>query len=738
MGLKLKPFRGYAWRLIVLFALLPSVSVVAAPRIACDDAVFDFGDVSSGDVSHAFSIANLGDEDLVIGNLRACCGGSMSIASKTIAPGSNTQVTVKLSLNHRNGQQRKSFYIASNDPVQPYFQLRFIGSVVPPVSLSPSGLSFGEVEADAVVKQQMQLICSADTVIQITNVVSSATTFAVSAEKAAEVTSHVITVRTVPPLSNGLTQANISIYTDNPAYPVFTAPVSAAVVGGLIAVPKELLLKEGAGGGVSRFVAIQSRDQSPFKITGVQLPGNGMKATVTALGPGAYRCEVINIHPLAELDGQQVRIITDHPTARIVAVPIRVVLSESPTNPVTRMSSVAETMAPAVPPVIIDYFYEEGCPDCQKIRNQVLPALKERFGSPTSEGSPSGAVDVFQPRYELSQSSSREGFYVLNYNDVGEMDVIRKLFAYQEKLGIKENEPVCMVVDYKYVFNGFASIQKGLLQQIDASVAARMAEGWVAPEPIREAANAAETLEIAKRRSQGFTLGLVAIAGLTDGINPCAIASLVFLMSMLRLSKNAGRGLLVMGATYCLAAFVTYIAIGFGLLRALHLLDQFETIQKGIEIVMLCLLGVLALLSFRDAYRFHAGANPDDITLQLPDKVKRLSHKIMREGLKTKNLILGGITIGVLVTGLETVCTGQVLVPTLVVVIREAGQSTRELAYLLLYNFMFILPLIVVFVLTYFGLTTEALMAWSRRNVVFSKVMLGCFFVAMGVLVVLL
>ncbi len=193
-----------------------------------------------------------------------------------------------------------------------------------------------------------------------------------------------------------------------------------------------------------------------------------------------------------------------------------------------------------------------------------------------------------------------------------------------------------------------------------------------------------------------------------------------------------------MGATYCLAAFVTYIAIGFGLLRALHLLDQFETIQKGIEIVMLCLLGVLALLSFRDAYRFHAGANPDDITLQLPDKVKRLSHKIMREGLKTKNLILGGITIGVLVTGLETVCTGQVLVPTLVVVIREAGQSTRELAYLLLYNFMFILPLIVVFVLTYFGLTTEALMAWSRRNVVFSKVMLGCFFVAMGVLVVLL
>jgi thiol-disulfide isomerase/thioredoxin len=364
----------------------------------------------------------------------------------------------------------------------------------------------------------------------------------------------------------------------------------------------------------------------------------------------------------------------------------------------------------SVPPVVIDFFYEAGCPDCQKVKSLVLPELNERF----------------------------EGFYVLHYNDVGEKDVIGKLFAYQEKLGITENAPVCMVVDYKYVFNGFAAIQKGLLAQIDECVAARMAEGWVAPEPIEDAANAAETLDVAKRRSQGFTLGMVTIAGLTDGINPCAIASLVFLMSMLRLSKNAGKGLLVMGASYCLAAFLTYIAIGFGLLRVLHLMDQFESMQRGIEVVMLGILAVLAFLSFRDAYRFKVGGNPDAITLQLPKGVKARAHKIMREGLKARSLIVGGVTIGVLVTGLETVCTGQVLVPTLVVVIRESGQPARELLYLLLYNAMFILPLVVIFILTYYGLTTEALMAWSKKNVVFSKVLLGFFFVAMGVLLAVL
>jgi hypothetical protein len=359
---------------------------------------------------------------------------------------------------------------------------------------------------------------------------------------------------------------------------------------------------------------------------------------------------------------------------------------------------------------VIDYFFEAGCPDCQKVKNQVLPELTQRY----------------------------EGFFVINRHDVGDKDVIRKLFVYQDALEITKNEPVCMVVDYNHVFNGFSAIKKGLLQKIDKCVAERMVDGWMPPVPIHEAQNASETLEIAKRRSSAFTIGMVVVAGLTDGINPCAIASLVFLMSLLRLSKNAGRGLLLMGVSYCLASFVTYIAIGFGLLRALHLLDQFEAMQKGIEFVMLAVLAVLALLSFRDAYRFKVGGNPEDITLQLPKGVKKMAHKIMREGVKAKSLILGGIAIGVLVTGLETVCTGQVLVPTLVVVIRDSEKSARELSYLLLYNFMFILPLIVVFVLTYYGLTTAALLAWSKKNVVFSKVLLGCFFVAMGVLVFVL
>ncbi len=83
---------------------------------------------------------------------------------------------------------------------------------------------------------------------------------------------------------------------------------------------------------------------------------------------------------------------------------------------------------------------------------------------------------------------------------------------------------------------------------------------------------------------------------------------------------------------------------------------------------------------------------------------------------------------------LESVCTGQVYVPTLILMVKATG-SGMALMLLLLYNAMFILPLVVVFAATYRGLNTQTLVEWSRRNVVTSKVLLGAFFAAMGVLI---
>jgi hypothetical protein len=51
---------------------------------------------------------------------------------------------------------------------------------------------------------------------------------------------------------------------------------------------------------------------------------------------------------------------------------------------------------------------------------------------------------------------------------------------------------------------------------------------------------------------------------------------------------------------------------------------------------------------------------------------------------------------------------------------------------------MFILPLIIVLWLTWRGLKTAELLAWSRRNVVFSKCLLGFFFLSLATLLMML
>ena len=354
------------------------------------------------------------------------------------------------------------------------------------------------------------------------------------------------------------------------------------------------------------------------------------------------------------------------------------------------------------PPVIIDFFYEPGCAECQHVKDEVLPQLESRY----------------------------EGFYKLVWNDVGILSNMLKLVTYQTKLGTRDrNESVSMVVDYSRAFTGLDEIRKGLIPEVEHRIAAHLEPGWTPPVPIAVGGGGTnEPMKQAIESARTFALMAVLAGGLIDGINPCAISALVFFMSLLAVAKVRGRGLLVMGVSFCLASFLVYTALGFGLLRVLHTVSVFPLVRKGINVVMLAVLGVLAVLSFRDAWRFKRSGKAQDLTLQLPDALKARIHAVMRTRLKNSSLIAGGFVVGAAVTVLESVCTGQVYVPTLVVVIRSGRASSHEWAYLLLYNVMFMVPLVTVFVFAYFGLRTEALLKWSRGNVVRSKVLLGSLF----------
>jgi len=366
------------------------------------------------------------------------------------------------------------------------------------------------------------------------------------------------------------------------------------------------------------------------------------------------------------------------------------------------LSSMLYAQSSPITPVVVDYFYETGCPECDQVSAEVLPELKDQY----------------------------EGFYILNRHDVGILTNAIKLIAYQEHLSITENSSVSMFVDYTLSFGGIKTIKEKLLPAMDKLVAERLAAGWNPPQPIEW--DQSQGIDKARERADTFTLPAVIFAGLIDGINPCAISTLVFLMSLLIISQIGRRGRLLMGLSFCFASFATYTAIGFGLLRCLHMLEIFPSIRRWFEMGMAALLFILAYFSFRDAVMFGRTHDPRNVSLQLPDSIKRIIHKLMRKALKSHNLIISGLIVGCLVTLLETVCTGQVYLPTMTVILKNDG-DLRIWSLLLLYNTMFIMPLIVALVLTRYGMTTETMIEWSKKNVPFSKTIIGIFFLSVAV-----
>ena len=365
-------------------------------------------------------------------------------------------------------------------------------------------------------------------------------------------------------------------------------------------------------------------------------------------------------------------------------------------------ASAEQPVGSGVPlPVVIDYFYEPGCPACLRIRNEVLPELRHRY----------------------------EGFYVLNRFDTGVLSNVVRLVAYQDALGVADNSSVSMFIDYGHAFCGIEKIRSGLTPCLDARISERLAPGWRSPDPIP--ITQGERAAVHDRVS-GFTLSAVVLAGLVDGINPCAISTLVLFMSMLLVGGFRSRRVLIMGGAFVIASFSVYTAIGLGLLRCLHLLDAFPLVaavfRKGLGGVLL----LLALFSFRDAIRYRRTRDPHQVTVKLPEGIRKWIHAVVRKGGRSHHLVVAGLIVGSVVTALETVCTGQVYVPAMALVARESVGG-RAWGLLLLYNLMFVAPLIAAIVLTRFGLRTDAMLALSRKNVPFSKLLLGSFLVAVAV-----
>lgn len=225
------------------------------------------------------------------------------------------------------------------------------------------------------------------------------------------------------------------------------------------------------------------------------------------------------------------------------------------------------------------------------------------------------------------------------------------------------------------------------------------------------------------------TLPAVVGAGLLDSLNPCAFALLlVFVATMLALVqrqelnvRDARRWLVKRGGVYILGIFLTYLALGLGLLGALQVARELSGTHLVSRVAALGAIG-LGLLAFQEALLPEFGAR-----LSAHVDVTRLRQRVSRLGLPA--LFGAGVLVGLCTLP----CAGAVYLAVLALLTARTTLVVGA-GYLLLYNAAFIAPLAVVLACASSQPVYRRLARWQLRQRVFLKLVTGTATIAIGLL----
>ncbi|NOZ58860.1 MAG: hypothetical protein GXO66_04710 [Euryarchaeota archaeon] len=216
-------------------------------------------------------------------------------------------------------------------------------------------------------------------------------------------------------------------------------------------------------------------------------------------------------------------------------------------------------------------------------------------------------------------------------------------------------------------------------------------------------------------------LPLVIVSGLLDGINPCAFAVLLFFIAFLFTIKKTRAGVLKMGAVYISAIFLAYFLIGIGIMKALIFTGKPHFMAK-LGAYLIILLGLINIKDYINPFAF-------PVHLRIP----RFTHATLRRW-AYKGTFPSAAVLGFLVGLCTFPCSGGIYVAILALLSAKTTYF-QGLAYLLIYNFMFVLPLIVILALASNERVTKRLKEWEESKARKMRLASGIVMILLGVVI---
>lgn len=214
-------------------------------------------------------------------------------------------------------------------------------------------------------------------------------------------------------------------------------------------------------------------------------------------------------------------------------------------------------------------------------------------------------------------------------------------------------------------------------------------------------------------------------AALVDSINPCAFGVLIFLLAYLAKTEQRAGKMLRNGMIYIAAVFITYLAAGLILLPVIRKLGAFSMVSYY---VLAAIIAIAGLIEIKDFFWYGKG-----FSLSIfPSEAERIKRYVKRVGEAWET----AFSLGVFVALVELPCTGFAYLAVLGLM-SLSGYTLSNWTLLILYNIIFVFPLILILLGVYRGMSTDTFHRWHQKHKRWMRLATGLVLLALAAAMIL-
>jgi cytochrome c biogenesis protein CcdA len=220
-------------------------------------------------------------------------------------------------------------------------------------------------------------------------------------------------------------------------------------------------------------------------------------------------------------------------------------------------------------------------------------------------------------------------------------------------------------------------------------------------------------------------LSLLSLAA-ANAINPCALAMLAFaLIAILTKDPRNRKKVLQVGFAFAIGFFLIYLIYGLILINLLQLFTALESVKIYFYTAAGILSIIIGLFNIKDYFAYGSLGFVTETPRSWRPKLKEIISRITSP--------IGGFVVGLISALFLTPC---MMGPYIICcsLLQKQLSFVSSIPWLLLYNLIIIIPMIIITLIIYFGFSTvDSVYGWREKNLRLMHLITGIILVLIGV-----